>query len=157
LNATSDLGFTATNTQQNNTGQQTTNTVSASNIIVQNNKGFLVNGNFQGKITQTAPTLRFRGKGELAFMSPTGASSINTLAYQSYSGLIGAIISFVGNSVVTNANNIDYSQVFGGAQAAVKNALDDLKVSYLSTGGIDDTFSEAVVETLHVSGTRRYL
>ena len=157
INATSELGFSATNSQQNNNGQQQTTSVTASNIIVQNNKSFTVNGAFEAKITQSAPVMRFRGKGELAFISPTGASSINTLAYQSYSGLIGAIISFVANSQVTNANSIDYAQVFGGAQTAVKNALTDLKTNFLATGGIDDSYDEAVVEKIRVSGTRRYL
>jgi hypothetical protein len=39
----------------------------------------------------------------------------------------------------------------------VKNALTDLKTNFLATGGIDDSYDEAIVEKFRVSGTRRYL
>lgn len=161
INASSEA---STGGASNNNGGQNNNTATSTTLnpsiyanIVASGKSFTVNGGFIGKITKTAPLLRFNGKGELAFLSPNGADSINTLAYQSYSGLIGAIISFVGNSTVTNADSIDYSTVFGGAQTAIKDALTDLKNNFLSSGGIDATYSEAKVVGIRVSGTRRYL
>ena len=150
-------GAGTSNGVQNNTATSTTLNPSIYSNIVASGKSFTVNGAFQGRITQTSPVLRFQGKGELAFLSPNGTDSINTLAYQSYSGLIGAIISFVGNSTVTNADQIDYSQVFGGAQAAIEDALNDLKTNFLTSGGVDDTYKEAKTVKLRVYGTRRYL
>lgn len=160
INASSEAstgGAGNNNGVQNNTATSNTLNPSIYSNIVASGKSFSANGAFVGKITQTSPVLRFTGKGELAFLSPNGTDSINTLAYQSYSGLIGAIISFVGNSTVTNADNIDYSTVFGGAQAAISNALIDLKTSFLTSGGVDDTYREAKTVKLRVYGTRRYL
>ena len=150
-------GAGTNNGVQNNTATSTTLNPSIYSNIVASGKSFTANGAFQGRITQTSPVLRFQGKGELAFLSPNGTDSINTLAYQSYSGLIGAIISFVGNSTVTDADAIDYSQVFGGAQTAIEAALNDLKTNFLTSGGVDDTYKEAKTVKLRVYGTRRYL
>lgn len=155
LNATSELGFSAQQSnQQNNNGNQSQQSVSVSNIIVQNNRSFLVNGAFEARITQTAPLLRFRGKGELAFLAPTSQDSIAGLAYTAYSGLIGAIISFVANSVVVANANIN--QIFTDAQQAVTNALAGLQ-PYLDQGGVDATYRNAQKVSIRVSGTRRYL
>lgn len=161
LNATSELGFSATQTNQNNnnnnnnnTGNQQQTTASVANIIVKNNRSFLVNGAFEAKIYQTAPVLRFKGKGELAFLATTSEDSIAGLAYSAYSGLIDAIITFVANSVVVANANIDL--LFTQAQNAVTNALAGL-TPYLNQGGIDSTYENATKVKIRVSGTRRYL
>ena len=156
INGNSDVGFSASSTTSNGGGTSTaSSTVSAT--VVYSGKGYVVNGNFLAKVSQTAPVLRFKGKGELSFLSPTGASSVNTLAYEAYSGLINAIISFVGNSTVGNGNAVNYGLIFTGAQTAIDSALASLKTNYLSTGGVDETYDEADLVKLRVYGTRRYL
>ena len=156
INANSDVGFSASSQTQNANGAATSS-ASVSATVVYSGKGYIVNGNFLAKVTQTAPVLRFKGKGELSFLSPTGASSVNTLAYEAYSGLVGAIIAFVGNSTVGNGAGVDYGLIFTGAQTAIDSALLSLKTNYLSTGGVDETYSEADLVKLRVYGTRRYL
>jgi len=156
INANSDVSFSASSQTSNSNGASVSSaTVSAS--VVYSGKGYIANGNFIAKVTQTAPVLRFKGKGELAFLSPTGESSVNTLAYEGYAGLITAIISFVGNSQVGNGAGVDYGLIFTGAQTAIDNALASLKTNYLSKGGVDETFDEVDLVKLRVYGTRRYL
>ncbi len=157
FNASSEASTETSSISGGTSATQTTLNPSVYSNITASGKSFTANGAFVGKISQTAPSLRFHGQGEISFLTPNGADSINTLAYQGYSGLIGAIISFVGNSRVTDADAIDYSTIFGGAQQAINDALVDLRDNFLSTGGIDQTFGEAEVIKLNVSGTRRYL
>lgn len=144
-----------TNTTAVNTGGSSIGSSLTSNIIA-NGKAYLVNGNFEGKITQTAPILRFKCKGEIAFLSSNGADSINTLAYSAYSGLINAIISFVGNSTVSGNLN-DFGAIFTSAQTAINKALSDLQTNFLSAGGVDNALKDAKVLNLVVIGSRRYL
>jgi hypothetical protein len=156
INGNSDVGFSASSTTSNGGGASTaSSTVSAT--VVYSGKGYVVNGNFLAKVSQTAPVLRFKGKGELSFLSPTGESSVNTLAYEAYSGLIAGIIAFVGNSTVGNGNQVDYGLIFTGAQTAIDNALSSLKTNYLASGGVDETYKEVDLVKLRVYGTRRYL
>lgn len=153
INGTSELGFSATSSQQGQNGNQQT-TAAVSNLIVQNGKNYIVNGEFIAKMTQSAPVLRFKGKGELAFVTPTGSSQIANLAYDAYSGLIGAIIAFISNSVVAGNGN-DFGAIFTSGETAVATALTNLK-PYLGADGINQTFEESEVIKMRVYGTRRY-
>lgn len=154
FNASSELSYQATQqSQQSNlfTFAQTSSSVATN--IVSSNRSYTVNGNFQAKVTQTAPTFRFKGTGEVAFLSPNGKDSVAGVAFNGYSGLINAIVTAVGNATV-GANFS--AAVFQQAQAAINSALADLPTQ-LSGAGIDVTFRNAQVHHLSVVGTRRYL
>jgi hypothetical protein len=106
----------------------------------------------QTQITSTRPNMRFRGKGEMAVSSPGGESSIQTLAYDAYSGLIGAIIQ--STSSLQNASGAPVD--FTSASDAIGLALEDLR-SYLGTGGgPDEVYADAIVEPVRVTGNRRF-
>lgn len=149
-NATSDA---AVSTTQSNASGNTASSVSVGSVIVQNNTGFTLNCGWEGKIYRTKPTLRFRGKGELSVLSPTGNASVTNLAFQSYQGLIGAIISSVSNSGgQTGFNPATYT----AAQDAIADVLVSLRDQINTAGGTDATYGEADVTPVLVSGTRRY-
>jgi hypothetical protein len=117
-----------------------------------NTAGFVLNVGWTGKITSTRPNMRFRGKGEMAVSSPGGESSIQTLAYDAYSGLIGAIIQ--STSSLQNASGAPVD--FTSASDAIGLALEDLR-SYLGTGGgPDEVYADAIVEPVRVTGNRRF-
>lgn len=153
INGGSDLGFSVsqTNTNNNNSGGVNTSGASVSDVVVRNDRGFTVNGNWEAKIRDTSPTLKFTGKGELVFIAPTGADSIAGLAYQGYSGLIGAIITAVGG-----LNGSFNPAIFTQAQLAMDNALTALP-AYLAGAGIDSTLDNGDTVKIKVRGTFRYL
>ncbi len=147
-NASSDPGSVST-TQGGGGGGSLQNT----STIIQNNTGFTLNCGWKGKIYRTHPTLRFRGKGEVSVLSPTGNASVTNLAFQSYQGLINAIVSSVSNS----GGQIGFSgATYTAAQAAIDNALASLRNQINTAGGTDATLAEADVTPLVVNGSRRY-
>ena len=155
MNGTSELGLQVTNTsQQQNLFSASQQSTSVSSTIVNSNRSFTFNGNFQAKIYQTAPSLRFKGKGELIFLSPTSPDSVAGLAYQGYASLINAIVAFIAGSRVEP--NVVITTLFSDAQTAIDNALAGL-TPYLNTGGINSVLQNGKKQIIHVTGTRRYL
>ncbi len=118
--------------------------------IVLNNAGFILNLGWKGKINSTRPTLRFRGKGELAVLSPNGESTVSSLAFRGFSGLIDAIVSSVQNFQGPGSPN------YTAAQTAIGDALTDLQTNYLSAGGADALYRDANKHPVYVTGNRRY-
>ena len=161
MNGSSELSVQAQNNNNNNNNSfvlgASSSAPSVLGQVVSNNRSFTFNGSFEAKIYQTAPSLRFRGKGTLAFLSPTSADSLAGLAFTSYSGLIQAIISFVGGSTLQSGAQTGLISLFSTAQTAITNALDDLKLNWLNKGGIDDSFKNAEKASFTVRGSRRYL
>lgn len=153
LNATSELSFSSQTTNAQGQGANQTTTSSVSTTIVNSSRSFLVNGNFEAKVYQTSPSYRFRGEGQLAFISPNGTDAVAGLAFNAYSGLIDAIISAVANAAVGANFN---PAVFTQAQIAINEALNDLP-ALLAGAGVDSTFDSAQKIKVKVSGTRRYL
>lgn len=157
INGSSEASQT-TQTQQNNNnifGFGATSTTSASNTIIASQRGFTMNGNWEAKFKQTAPVLRFVGKGELTFIAPSGPDSIAGLAYQGASGLIDAIINSVGNAGQTGLGTIDPT-LYSTAQAAINSILTALPAQ-LAGAGLDATQENGDVVKIKVRGTLRYL
>lgn len=155
LNGSSEVTFSTTTQNTNNnffTFSQTQTSVSSA--LVSSTRSFTVNGNFIAKVYQTAPSFRFRGKGELVFLSPTTPDSITGLAYNAYSRFIDAIINFYGS--VTSITTTNIASFFLGGQDAINNALTAL-TPYLSLGSIDNSYTNAKKVFMRVNGTRRYL
>ena len=149
-NATSDAGF---QTQQQTAGAGGTTSLNVGSVLVQNNTGFILNAGFEAKIFQERPTLRFRGRGEVTVLSPTGNSAITNLAYTAYTGLIGAITASVGNSGgQLGFNPATYTE----AQQAIADVLDGLRGEVETGGGTDRTYADSDVTPMRVSGVRRY-
>jgi hypothetical protein len=148
-NATSDDRVTTaqSTTGGGGAGGQLQNT----STIVQNNTGFILNCGWEGKITRTRPTLRFKGTGELAVLSPTGNASITNLAFQAYQGLIQAII-----QSTSNLAGVAAGAGFTAAQGAINDALDNLEERVTLGSGTQPTFDEADVLPLKVTGSRRF-
>ncbi len=146
-NATSDPDAVSTS-QGGGSGGSLQNT----STIIENNTGFSLNCGWEAKIHRTKPTLRFRGKGELAVLSPTGNSSLTNLAFDAYRSLIGAIVQSTSN--LQNATNAPVN--FTSSQQAIDQALDSLRDKVSETSGTDATYREADVTPLLVNGTRRY-
>ncbi len=146
-NGSSDPGTVSTS--QGGTGGSLQNT----STIIQNNTGFTLNCGWEGKIYRTKPTLRFRGKGELAVLAPTGNASITNLAFQAYQGLINAIISSVSNSGSQLGFN---GSTYTAAQQAINDAIEALRLQVNQGSGTDPTYEEADVTPVTVRGTRRY-
>jgi len=121
--------------------------------VLSSSRSFTVNGNFTADVYQTAPTFRFKGTGQLAFLSPSSAGSVAGLAFTGISGLISSIVTAVGNANV--GQNFD-ATVFTQAQAAVISLLNALP-PLLVGASIDATFQGADIVTMTVEGTRRYL
>lgn len=150
LNASSDVSNSVQQTAQNSGFFSfTSSTTSTSTVVTGSNRSFTVNGNFEAHIYQTAPILKFKGKGELSFLSPSGTDSLAGLAYNGYSGLINA----VNQSVASNTNGL---VDFIGASAAIQTALADL-APYLANAGIDSTLDGAEIRKMKVRGSRRYI
>ncbi len=160
MNGSSELAIQsqAQNNQNNSINFAATNTAASSVLgnVVASNRSFTFNGSFQAKIYQTAPSLRFRGDGEVVFLSPTSSDSLAGLAFSSYSGLVSAILSFVGGSSV-QPNTTGLGSIFTEAQAAIANILVDLKSNWLNQGGVQSTLDNGTRVLLSVKGTRRYL
>ncbi len=149
-NATSDDAVTTS--QASTGGGGVGASLQNTSVIVQNNTGFILNCGWEGKITRTRPTLRFKGKGELSVLSPTGNASITNLAFQAYQGLIGAIIQSTSNLQNATAAPVN----FNSSQQAIDNALDSLELRVTQGSGTDPTFEEADVLPLKVTGSRRF-
>ncbi|MCB1209940.1 MAG: hypothetical protein KDK97_11460 [Verrucomicrobiales bacterium] len=142
-NATSD---SVTSVQQSASAGTTGSSLSNTSTIVQNNANFILNLGWEGFIKKTAPTLRFRGRGELTIVSPSGSATVASLAFRGFSQLIDAI-----NQSLTNVTNPDYT----GAQVAIQNALGAL-TPYLSSGSADQRYNESDRTKVKVFGSRRF-
>ncbi|MDB6073147.1 MAG: hypothetical protein JWO89_787 [Verrucomicrobiaceae bacterium] len=151
-NSTSNQSATNTATTANNGFQSSgaSNPNAISTIILSNTVSFTVNGNFTAKIYQNAPTLRFRGKGELAFIAPSKADAQAGLAYSGFSGLINAIVTAVGNANVGANFN---ANVFTLAQLAIQNAI----AAIPDLTSINSNFEAAETRAMTVYGSRKYL
>jgi hypothetical protein len=149
-NATSDDARTTS--QATNGGGGAGASLENTAIIVQNNTGFILNCGWEGKITRTRPTLRFKGKGELSVLSPTGNAQVTNLAFQAYQGLIGAIIQSTSNLQNATGAVVDFTN----AQDAIDNALTSLGERVTEGSGTQPTFDEADVLPLKVTGSRRF-
>lgn len=152
-NTSANQSATTSNTSSTSNGFSTAgaaNPNAISTIILSNTVSFTVNGNFTARIYQNAPTLRFRGTGELAFIAPSKADAQAGLAYSGFSGLINSIVTAVGNANVGANFNAD---VFTEAQIAIQNAI----AAIPDLTSIDSNLRAAQVRKMTVSGTRRYL
>lgn len=145
-NATSD---STTSVSQSQSAGTTANTPSSTSTIVQNNANFILNLGWKGKINRTRPTLRFRGKGELSVLSPSGQATVAALAFRGFSSLIDAINSSVASSAA--GNGVQFSL----GQSAIEDALKAL-AGYLTNGVPDSTYSEATTQKVKVYGSRRF-
>ena len=155
-NTNANQSQSSTGTSQSSTGFSTGSGSTASTAgaisqyILSNPNSFTMNGDFVARIYQTAPTLRFRGTGELSFIAPNQADAKAGLAFSGYSGLINAIVTSVGNANVGANFN---ANVFTLAELAIQNALAALPP--LTT--IQEALQAAEIRHLSVYGTRRYL
>ena len=110
----------------NNNGNPFSSTGAAANAnaisttLIANPVSFIVNGQFNCHIDRTAPTLRFSGRGELAFIAPNQKDAQAGLAYTGFSGLVNSIITAVGNANVGVAFS---ATVFTQAEIAIQNAV----------------------------------
>lgn len=160
INGASEFGFTVT--QQSTTatggllgGITSSNQTTVAGTVTSSARGFTVNGNWDAKIRDTSPTLKFVGKGELVFIAPSGPDSIAGLAYQGAAGLINAIINSVANAGQTGLGTIDPG-LYASAQTAISNILGALP-GQLAGAGLDATKEFGDVVKLKVRGTFRYL
>jgi hypothetical protein len=154
INGNSDIttSNTTSNQNTNNQGGLNTSTVSITNSVVSSNRGFVVNGQWEARMNQMAPTRRFTGKGELVFVPPTGTDAVAGLAFSGYAGLIQAIVQSVGGVTDFTETIID---VYGTAQAAINNALAALP-GFLTGAGLDAVQDSGDTVRLRVRGTIRY-
>lgn len=142
-NASSNEQITQQTLSQNTGGLiNASQTATTSQPLVINAEGNILNVGWTGKITDTRPNLRFRGKGEMT-VAETGRD-VKQLASTAYSGLLDAIVSSVSNSQGTPN--------YTAAQQAIDDALDSL--SLILAG--PDTASNPDVISVRVTGNRRY-
>jgi hypothetical protein len=155
INGSSEASYTQTTTQtQANFFNFSQSSVAVNSQIAASTRNFTVNGNWEGRFNKTAPTRRFTGKGELAFLSPTGSDAIANLALQSYANYINAINNFYSSSVlVGNVNILDF---FLGGQQAISNALNAIP-PFLAGAGIAAADANSIKERVYVRGVFRYL
>ena len=170
-NASSE--FTATvNTQQtqNNLffGQTNVSQTNSSNVVT-SGRSYVANVNWQAKITASHPQVRFRGEGEISFISPTGQSAIAGLAYDGYSQLISSIATSVsqsgnGSFSVTYPFNATVAEIqaitdglspYTQASRAIQTSLNTL-TPYLTGTGPSSSFAESEVAEIKVRGYRRF-
>ena len=155
-NCESEFGVT-TSTQTTNANllsfSQTSGVTSAA--VVVNNRNYVANASWTGKIYQRAPILRFRGKGELFIISANGSETIANLAYTAYQGLINAIITAVATVNSSNALATINPALFTEAQTAIDNLLVDLP-PYIQGAGPNNSYNEGEKERLRVRGLRRF-
>lgn len=136
-----------------------TTSTALSTTVVSSSRSFAFNGHWEAKITQTAPSLRFKGKGELSFLSPGGTDAIAGLAFSGYSGLVNAIVTAVGNA----QPGVNFpATFFSDAADAMSDLLTEMADPTTDVGaiirqsGIDPTYENATVIKLKVTGTRRF-
>jgi len=149
-----------TTQQQTTTGNSQFSSTSLANAVVSSSRSFIFNGHWEGKITSTAPSLRFSGKGELCFLAPGGVDSIAGLAFDSYADLVAAIITAVGNADTSGSGFP--AAFFTSAGTAVQDLLREMADPTTDVGGliaktgIDSSFENAEVIKMKVTGTRRF-
>jgi hypothetical protein len=149
--------MTNSNQQNNQANQANTNVtqqssaVSVATAILSNNRGFLANGQWEAKMNKMSPTRRFFGRGELVFLSPSGADAVAGLAYTGYSGLIAAIVQAVGG-----LGGTFNPAIFTQAQNAIGAALTALP-TFLAGAGLDSVQNSGDTVKVGVRGTLRYL
>jgi hypothetical protein len=157
INAGSELVNQQTQTGQGqgqtNTFNFNQNTASVANQIVASARNFTVNGNWEAKFTQTAPTRRFRGSGELVFLAPTAADAVSNLALQSYANFISAINAFFASGP---SNGDDSVPDFEAGQRAIESALNAIN-PFLERAGVNNAFKNGVRENIQVRGVFKYL
>jgi hypothetical protein len=126
--------------------------IAGSATVVRSNANFTLNAGFSAKIFRTRPTLRFRGKGEMTILAPTGDAQITNLAYQAYAGLINAIIQSTAQLQQATGAPVNFTS----SQLAINNALNALRNEVREGSGVDLTYSEAEVVQMRVDGVRRF-
>ena len=150
-NANSDYSTSASTSQQNNGFFSTTTSSSFStSTVVSSGRNYSANVNWTGKITDTAPQLRFSGSGELSIISPNGAESIASLAYTGYSQLIDAIAQSVSQSGVLIGLSDNPGTVYTGAAASISQVLNGA-TSTPATQTITPTYAQATNTTAGVT------
>jgi hypothetical protein len=121
--------------------------------LVTNGAGLILNVGWTGKITTTRPNMRFRGKGELAVQSLGGSAQVEALTFDAYQGLINAIIQSTSSLQNAPGSPVD----FQSSTDAVNDALDQLSARLGAGGaGPDELFGNIVVESVRVTGNRRF-
>jgi hypothetical protein len=112
--------------------------------LVINATGNILNIGWTGKIIDTRPNLRFRGKGEMSVVE-TGRD-VQQLATTAYSGLLDAIVQSVSNA------DGDSPLVYSEAQVAIEAALTALQTR------LDTSSQQDLTEThpVRVTGNRRF-
>lgn len=141
-NASSDESTTTASLQS---GLFTSTLVTSTTAITTSNTGFIINLGADCDITDTAPTLKFSGSGEMTVIAPNATTTVSQLAYSGYSQLITAIVNAVNNNTTTVT----------AAQAAITSTLTSLQ-PYLANASLDATYNSMIKETVRVSGVRRY-
>jgi hypothetical protein len=142
-NASSNEEITQQTLSQNNGGLiNASQTATTQQPLVINAEGNILNIGWTGKIIDTRPNLRFRGKGEMTVVE-TGRD-VKQLASTAYSGLLDAIVSSVSNS--TGTPN------YTAAQQAIDDALSSLQAILAGP----DSVTETDVVSVRVTGNRRY-
>jgi hypothetical protein len=151
-NASSNETITQQTLSQNTGGLINASQAAQTNQqVVVNTAGFILNVGWTGKIIKTRPNLRFRGKGELTVVSPSGESTLSSLAFSSYTQLIDGIVQAVGST--SGAFN---PLVFTQAQTAIDDILTSLGDKYLAAGGADALYKDANKHPVRVTGNRRF-
>lgn len=149
-NATSNDSLTQQTLSQNTGGLiNASQAATTTQPVVINTAGFVMNLGWTGKITATRPQLRFRGKGEMTILSPSGVSAVDSLAFSSYQGLIDAIITGVQGST-----GVGLGAAITSAQTAIDQILDDLLLR--TNGGADALYNDSIKEPVRVTGSRRF-
>ena len=142
-NASSNEQITQQTLSQNNGGLiNASQTATTSQPLVINATGNILNIGWTGKIIDTRPNLRFRGKGEMSVVE-TGRD-VQQLATTAYSGLLDAIVQSVSNSTSPLA--------YAEAQFAIEETLSDLQTR------LDSASRQDMMEThpVRVTGNRRF-
>jgi hypothetical protein len=144
-NASSNEQITQQTLSQNTGGLiNASQTATTQQPLVINATGNILNIGWTGKIIDTRPNLRFRGKGEMSVVE-TGRD-VQQLATTAYSGLLDAIVQSVSNA------DGDSPLVYSEAQVAIEAALTALQTR------LDTSSQQDLTEThpVRVTGNRRF-
>lgn len=103
--------------------------------VVASGRSFVSNGSWEAKITETHPSMRFEGKGEIVFFGPNGADTTANLAVDGYTRLVQAI----STSVASTGSNLFFdSAVYTQAASAIANILTGTQTTtFQNVAGID--------------------
>jgi hypothetical protein len=115
--------------------------------LVINDVGNILNVGWTGKVIDTRPNLRFRGKGEMTVVG-TGRD-VKQLATTAYTQLVDAIA-----QSLTTFDTIINVDIYGDAADAIAEALDDLN-TLLKDPAYDSGTPPDILQ-VRVTGSRRY-